>query len=507
MMIKLKKIAYISVCLFTCANISSAQDNQATYNNYGANNTGNDYGLNQGVDTAADYDANAGGYEENLLGGEGFDNVGGYEDNASNSDVMTDAEGNPIYDSTDPAEQVNDEFAGESNPALQGPPSTINLSPIEEPNDFAGVPPVPGTLRIMAENEAPLSYTIREGDTLFDICDQLLDEPTYWPKLWSLNPDIKNPHFIWPGMVLRFYPGDDLLPPFLQVENEDELMPIDKGGLTEIDLVKAPLPEPADDPIYLTDPIAVIDGTQVETSNDDYIYVGLPRIANAVNIHVPVVVYGDEVEEEAVVIGGTEGEINLGEGQTALVEVEAGVTEGMTYTVLRYDEELENPLTGEFVGYAYQNVGSVKVKQLIEGGDMALVSILTSEKGVQKDDLLVGYISSQRRVPVTTNLRSGPPADATVVGFGHPKGQIASQGDYIVLDNPGLSVGSNVGLFRAPVQFGDPTGGDYIPSQLQNIGVAQIVDATATASVALILYASSAMVRGDRTSPDNLLEE
>ena len=47
----------------------------------------------------------------------------------------------------------------------------LNLSPIEEPNDFAGVPPVPGTLRVMAENEAP--YTIREGVTLFDICDQL----------------------------------------------------------------------------------------------------------------------------------------------------------------------------------------------------------------------------------------------------------------------------------------------------------------------------------------------
>ena len=52
-------------------------------------------------------------------------------------------------------------------------------------------------------------------------------------------------------------------------------MPIDKGGLTEIDLVTFLSLQMIH---YLTDPIVAIDGTQIETSNDDYIYVGLPRM-------------------------------------------------------------------------------------------------------------------------------------------------------------------------------------------------------------------------------------
>jgi hypothetical protein len=97
------------------------------------------------------------------------------------------------------------------------PLGSFSASPLE--NDFAGAPPLPGTVRALADGEAPEDYTIEEGDTLIDICDQLLDEPGYWPKLWSLNPEIKNPHFIFPLMHLRFYPGDDDVPPYLQFQS------------------------------------------------------------------------------------------------------------------------------------------------------------------------------------------------------------------------------------------------------------------------------------------------
>ena len=43
---------------------------------------------------------------------------------------------------------------------------------------------MPGTLRVLSEEEAPEEYIVEPGDTLFDICDQLLDEGSYWPKLW-----------------------------------------------------------------------------------------------------------------------------------------------------------------------------------------------------------------------------------------------------------------------------------------------------------------------------------
>src|SRR5262249_54111051 len=119
------------------------------------------------------------------------------------------------------------------------PPADLVLkaAPLPPPNDFSGAPPVPGTMRIMAEGEAPEEYLVQPGDTLFDICDQLLSEAGYWPKLWALNPEIKNPHFIFPNMRLRFYPGDDETPPYLQVVSEDDVIPIDKGDLDEAQLV------------------------------------------------------------------------------------------------------------------------------------------------------------------------------------------------------------------------------------------------------------------------------
>ena len=46
-------------------------------------------------------------------------------------------------------------------------------------NMFGGIAPVPGTRRIMAEGEAPYDYKVEPGDSLYDICYQLLDEPTY----------------------------------------------------------------------------------------------------------------------------------------------------------------------------------------------------------------------------------------------------------------------------------------------------------------------------------------
>ncbi len=67
----------------------------------------------------------------------------------------------------------------------------------------AGVP-----LSELAPN-APDSYTIKRGDTLWAISSLFLKSPWRWPELWGMNLQaIRNPHLIYPGQTLYLHKSD-----------------------------------------------------------------------------------------------------------------------------------------------------------------------------------------------------------------------------------------------------------------------------------------------------------
>ena len=47
-------------------------------------------------------------------------------------------------------------------------------------------------------------HVVQTGDTLWDVCEKITGKPWIWPRVWAMNPEITNPHWIFPGDVVRF---------------------------------------------------------------------------------------------------------------------------------------------------------------------------------------------------------------------------------------------------------------------------------------------------------------
>jgi len=95
------------------------------------------------------------------------------------------------------------------------------------PASHAQVVERPGALRAAAVGQPapqpvlnprhPDTYVVQSGDTLWDIAAMFLRDPWYWPEIWQINPQVQNPHLIFPGDILSLAYLDDGRP-VIQVE-------------------------------------------------------------------------------------------------------------------------------------------------------------------------------------------------------------------------------------------------------------------------------------------------
>ena len=84
--------------------------------------------------------------------------------------------------------------------------STPPAEPGSNPGGAAGIygmDNLPSEITSSRPTELPEQHVIKKGETLTSVCEQYFGDPFCWPQLWSENPHVTNPHWIFPGDVLR----------------------------------------------------------------------------------------------------------------------------------------------------------------------------------------------------------------------------------------------------------------------------------------------------------------
>ncbi len=374
------------------------------------------------------------------------------------------------------------------------------------PNEFAGAPYVPGSLKDLAYGEAPEEYVVETGDTLYDICDQLIDEPDYWPKLWALNPEIRNPHFIYPNMRLRFFAGDATNPPFLNVVEEDDVVPIDKGGLVEAQMMPQrkdlshlllDAMKPVDVPILASEELAVAS----EIAGDFEVW-GETYKNTQISLVVPAFVLAEEPEELGVVVAGIEGQTLSGYNTHVIVDG-SGFQTGSTYTVLRASGSVRRPDTSEFVGYRYEFVGNVVAKAAIDA-DHTEVAPSYVRLGIKTGDILVRYLSTQRSIPTGAgdSVGSASSPEGVILGFDQPGRVLGGVGDLVLLSAK-ASPGAYVKVYR-DLRKNAVFARSAMPEAERVAGYVRVVDTIGEASLGYIVRNDYDLRVGDTTSKANM---
>ena len=85
---------------------------------------------------------------------------------------------------------------------------------------------------VVYEPEHPQTYIVQEGDTLWDISTVFLRDPWFWPEIWFKNPQVENPHLIYPGDTLAIvYVGGERRIQVLSRGEEGSVLAQTEGGL------------------------------------------------------------------------------------------------------------------------------------------------------------------------------------------------------------------------------------------------------------------------------------
>ncbi len=288
---------------------------------------------------------------------------------------------------------------------------------------------------VNAQDKTPEDYTIKKGDTLWDISDSKLDDFFLWPKLWKVNPQIKNPDRIYPGDKIRIPSREELMRLFTEVKEE------------------APLAEPVEE---------IPEELPKEYIVDKNRYIASGWIS-------------DEYPGIGEIISAPTSRTIFGSNDLVYLKTDGIAAVGNKFFVIRDVKEVKHPKTGKSLGHQLKITGILEVIGM-DGRDYDIpkAQITTTLEDSVVGDGLIPY--SEIELPVVPDIVRTPNVRGYIVET-YTNSLMVHKGDIIYLDkgqNDGLKVGDIFSaLSDTPVE--------------RSIGGIQIITLQPTTSVATVL--------------------
>lgn len=325
---------------------------------------------------------------------------------------------------------------------------------------------------------APDEYVVKPGDTLWDISKVYLRDPWYWPEIWYVNPQVQNPHLIYPGDVLKLVYIDGQ--PRLTLAERAE------GG----------------------------DGTkrlspQVRREPSSRAITAIPHDVIAGFAGRPVLLDKDQVNKAPYVVAMRDGHVIGGAGNEIYARGIQNAQPEERYSIIHVEGELVDPDTRKLLGYTGVYVGSGPV--MVSGDPAKLMLTETAREALQGDKLFPESIDvSLDFVPHAPETQ----IDATVIAVK----DMTVMGQYHVValnrgSNAGLEAGHVVAIERAggvvldkfskgglSARSSNLKRGKAVQLPAERAGIAMIYKTYDRMSFALIMEATHEIREGDRAT-------
>ncbi|HUU02528.1 MAG TPA: LysM peptidoglycan-binding domain-containing protein [Myxococcota bacterium] len=319
-------------------------------------------------------------------------------------------------------------------------------------------------------------HTVVPGDTLWDLCAKYLNSPWYWPRVWSYNPEIQNPHWIFPGQQVRFYPTGELPGEILASRDME-------------------VPEPYEDETEMEE----VPGNLVEVRGR----IVQAKTVGMLKIQRDAFVTTDEYDHLGTIVGSREDKEFLSEYDPIYLKFKdpgaAGVKKN--YIIIRTVKKIQHPVTGEFRGYYTRVLGAAQIVSIDR--DVATAIITTSLLPIQRGDRIAPWLAELSRAvapkPNSVELK-GYIMDARVAitNIGEQHLVFIDQGT-----DQGVEEGNIFDVVRREdgfLKFGELREINMWDKDLpiEIFGRIMVVDARAQASTGIVIASIREMTIGDR---------